>query len=71
MDLTNKYIVMMTKEGSTTVVNFMTPGARVFMLGRGEISHYSEYALSSSLSTYSTLIGIVLRYYDAAFQCHC
>ena len=60
------YIVLMTKEGSTKIVNFMTPGAGVLMLGRGHISHYSEYVLSSTLSIYSTLIAVVLRDYDAA-----
>ena len=30
---------MMTKEGSTLIVNFMTPGAGVLALGRGHISH--------------------------------
>ena len=30
---------MMTKEGSTKIVNFMTPGARVLVLGNGHISH--------------------------------
>ena len=34
-----KYIVMMTKERSTKIVNFMTPGAGVLVLGRGHISH--------------------------------
>ena len=34
-----KYVVMMTKEGSTKIVNFMTPGAGVLVLGRGLISH--------------------------------
>ena len=29
------------------------------MLRRGHISYYSEYALSSTLSIYSTLIGAV------------
>ena len=29
----------MTKEGSTEIVNFMTPGAGVLVLGRGHISH--------------------------------
>ena len=33
-----KYVVMMTKEGSK-IVNFMTPGAGVLVLGRGHISH--------------------------------
>ena len=35
---------MMTKEGPTKIVNYMTHGAGVLMLGRGHISHYSEYA---------------------------
>ena len=34
---------MMTKEESTQIVNFMTPGAGVLMLGHGHISHYSKY----------------------------
>ena len=61
---------MMTKEGSSKIVNFMTPGAGVLMLGRSHISHYSEYVLSSTLSIYRTLIAIVLRDYDAAFLYH-
>ena len=61
---------MMTKEGSTKIVNFMTPRAGVLMLGHGHISHYSEYVLSSTLSIYRTLIAIVLRDYDAAFLYH-
>ena len=48
----------------------MTPGAGVLMLGYGHLSHYSEYAVSSTLSIYSTLIAIVLRDYDAAFRYH-
>ena len=51
---------MMTKEGSTKIVNFMTPGAAVLMLGRGHISHYSEYEVSSTLSIYSTLVAIMM-----------
>ena len=51
-----KYTVMMTKEGSTKILNF--------------ICHYSEYVLSS-LSIYFTLIAIVLKDYDAAFLYHC
>ena len=58
---------MMTKEGSTKIVNFNTPRAWVLMLGRGRISHFSEYVLFSTLSIYSTLIAIMLRDYDAAF----
>ena len=34
-----EYKVMMTKEGSTQIVNFMTLGTGVLMLGRGHISH--------------------------------
>ena len=34
-----KYVVIMTKEGSTKIVNFMTPGVGVLVLGRGHISH--------------------------------
>ena len=30
---------MMTKEGSTQIVNFMIPGAVVLMVGRGYIGH--------------------------------
>ena len=33
-----KCIVMMTKEGYTKIVNFMTPGAGVLGLGRGHIT---------------------------------
>ena len=34
-----KYAVMITKEGFTKIMNFMTPGAEVLVLGRGHISH--------------------------------
>ena len=61
---------MSTNEGSTKIVNLMTPGAGVLMLGHGHISHYSEDVLYSTLSIYSTLIAIVLRDYDAAFLYH-
>ena len=58
------------QETKKKIVNFMTPGAGVLMLGFGQRSHYSEYALSSTLSIYSTLIAIVLRDYNTAFLCH-
>ena len=61
---------MMTKEGSTKIVNIMTPWAGALMLGRGPISHYSEFVVSSTLSIYSTLVAIVSRDYDAAFLYH-
>ena len=57
----------MTKEGSAKRVNFITIGAGGLMLGRGYISQYSEYALSSTLSIYITLIAILLREYNAAY----
>ena len=40
---------MMTKEGSTKIVDLMAPGAEVLMLGRGHFSHYSEDVLNSTL----------------------
>ena len=48
----------------------MTPGAGVLMLGRGHISHFGEYTVSSTLSIYRTLIAIVLRDCDVAFLYH-
>ena len=49
----------------------MTSGEGVLVLGRGHIRHYySKYALSSSISIYSTLIVIVLWDYTAVFLCH-
>ena len=56
---------------SLKIVNFMTHRAGVLMLGCGHISQYSEYALFSTLSIYSTLIAIVLRDCNAPFLCHC
>ena len=62
---------MMSKEGSTKIVNFVTLGAGVLMLRRVRTSHYSEYVLvSSTPSIYSTLIVSVLSDYDAAFLYH-
>ena len=64
------YIVIMTREWSTKIVNFMTPWGGVLVLRRGHRNHLSEYALSSTLSICSTLIAILLRDNDAAFLCH-
>ena len=58
---------MMTNEGSTQIVNFMTPGTGVRVLGLCHISNYSEYVLSSTISIYSTLFTIVLMDYAVAF----
>ena len=41
-----KYVVMMTIEESTRIVNFMTPGVGVLVLGRGHISHIVKYIIS-------------------------
>ena len=46
------------------------PGAGFLMLRCVHMSHYSEYALSSTLSIYNTLIALVLWYYNAAFLCN-
>ena len=40
-----KYVVMITKEGSTKIENFMTPGAGVLVLGVAIYKSYSENAL--------------------------
>ena len=61
---------MMTKEGSTKIVDLMTPGAGDLMLGHGHLSHYNEDVLYSTLKIYSILIAILLRDYDAAFLYH-
>ena len=63
---------MMTKVGSTNIVNFMTRGAGVFKLRRGHVhaTHNSEYVLSF-YSYNIQLIAFVLGVYNAAFLCHC
>ena len=71
IDQTNKHVVKMTKEGSTIIVNFMTPGARGLVLGCGHICHYSEYVLSSTLSTCFSLIAIVMKDNEIAYLYHC
>ena len=38
-DKLSTYIGMLIKEGSTKIVNFINPGTRVLVLGRGHISH--------------------------------
>ena len=51
------YIVLMTKEGSTKIVNFMTPGAGVLVLGRGHISHIVQmHYFFQNLFLYSQLL---------------
>ena len=60
----------MTKEMYAKIVNFITIWAGGHMLWRGYIGYYSEYALSSTLSIYITLIAFVLTEYNATFLCH-
>ena len=50
---------MMTKEGSTKIVNFMTPAAGVHVLGHGQICH-----IVKMLSFFKNL----LRYSSAWFR---
>ena len=49
-----QYAALMTKEGSTKIINFMIPGAELLVLGRGHISHIVNmhyfFKKSSSLS---------------------
>ena len=47
-----KYKVMMTKEGSTKFVNFMTPWAGVLVLGCGHISHIVNMHFFSKIPTH-------------------
>ena len=48
------FVVLMTKEGSTKIVNFMTPGERVVLIGHGQCKSYSENELFS-LKIFSAL----------------
>ena len=50
---------MITKRGSTKIVNFMTPDDGVLMLRCSYISHYREFHyLKSTLSICSTFNGL-------------
>ena len=66
-----KCIVMITKEGSTKTVNFLTPSAELDVIGRCHVRYIGEYAISSTLWIYTIFIVIVLSDYNAAFLCHC
>ena len=48
-----KCIIMMTKEGSTKIVTFMTPGEGVLVLGHGHISHIVKMHFSYKNLLYS------------------
>ena len=47
-----KYIVIMTKKGSTKVVNFLIPGAGSVVLGHGNTSHIVKMHLVISLQIF-------------------
>ena len=40
---------IMTEEGSTKIVNFITPGAWVLVLGPGHISHIAKMLISLTI----------------------
>ena len=56
---------MMSKDGSTKIVNFMTPGAGILVLGRGQISHIMKmhYSFKNLLFTQALLRSDKLRVY--------
>ena len=59
---------MVTKEGSTKIVNFMESVAGICIVGCGHLSHFSDYELSSTLSIYSILVAILFRELMLLFQ---
>ena len=61
---------MMTKKGSTKIVNFMESVAGVLMIGTGHIRRHNDFGLSSTLSMCNTWVAIVLREYTVAFLCY-
>ena len=52
-----EYIVMMTKEGSTRIVNFMTPETGVLVQGCGHISPVKDETSEMMTKEGSTTIG--------------
>ena len=58
------YIVLMTKEGSTKIVHFVTHGAGVLMLRCDHLSHYSEYSMHY-LPLYQNKAHYLQLYYNA------
>ena len=54
-----KYIVMLTKEGSTKIVSFMSPGSVVLVMGHGHISHIVKMHYS---------LKILHLYFQAMFR---
>ena len=60
---------MLTKERSANIVKFHDQWRLGILCKSVAICHYSEYAASSNLSVYGTLLAIVLRDYNAAYPC--
>ena len=62
---------MITKEGSTKIVNFINPVAVGLVLRRDHIGHkvIMDYLLFYPI--HRTLITLVLGDYNAALLCHC
>ena len=56
---------MITKKGSTKIVNFMTPDDGVLMLRCSSISRYREYALSCStlIALHNTAFYAIVDFY--------
>ena len=51
---------MMTKEASTLIVNFMTPGAGVLMLGHGHISYIVKYLVHVGVMNISIKMYLIV-----------
>ena len=48
---------MMTKEGSTNILNFITSGAGVLVLGHGHMSYKeNDFFLNKKTNTYSSVL---------------
>ena len=71
-----KWFVMMTKEGSTTIENFMIPGAGFLVLGCGHISHKAKmpykrlwccFPVPSLIFIYS-MMGLLIYKYEPLLQ---
>ena len=61
---------MMTKEGSSKIVNFMTPGAGVLLLGHGHLSHIVKmhYFFKISFSLLSQALICSIDDYGRVYQ---
>ena len=61
-------ILQVLQPYQSSVINILTRGRDlIHVLGHDHVSHYCEYALSSTLSIFSKLIAIVWRDYEGCF----